>query len=104
MRVLAMLERRPILPTAVKDPTKYPQSLTAKIAESPYGQYWRKPWLFGYWTVAMILCFPILYKMQVLPTSEISAERLETPKRADVSESKARTEETARIAEGNRGD
>ncbi|KAF0290961.1 hypothetical protein FJT64_010873 [Amphibalanus amphitrite] len=45
-------------------PMKYPYTLSAKIAQFPWGLYWKNAWVFRYGAFASAITFPIFVMIQ----------------------------------------
>lgn len=47
-------------------PMKYPYTMSAKIAQFPYRHYFSNQWIWKYWAISCVVCFPIFYKIHGL--------------------------------------
>ena len=56
-------------------PMKYPYTLSAKIAQFPWGMYWKNAWVFRYGAFASALTFPIFVMIQNAVYSPSNVEK-----------------------------
>merc|ERR1711915_175725 len=62
---------------------KYPYTLSAKIAQFPYGYYIKNQWVFRYYAIALVVCAPVFSWIQKQTNSPANVELWEKKRAAE---------------------
>ncbi|XP_044744433.1 uncharacterized protein LOC123306475 [Coccinella septempunctata] len=64
-------------------PMKYPYTTAAQIAQFPLKFHVKNQWIWKYYFVSLVVCFPVFYKINSLVNSPGNVEKWEAAKKKE---------------------